>query len=149
MAVERQVAKLMADFHIVFYVVYERFYTIHNADLCSGFCSVPTLTDMRSCATVCEPDAFPLPDTNDGYFVITGDTLTPLQAVDRTAIDVFMQLARFRSGASLASNGRTPAWVVTVNHYGAHLKAERVMQVELGCVPFFIGCETHKFAHFG
>ena len=46
----------------------------------------------------------------NGYFVITGDTLTPVQTVDRTRTDVFLQLARSRSGASLASKGfRTTA----------------------------------------
>ena len=77
----------------------------------------------------------------NGYFVTTGDTLTPVQTVDRSSTEVILQLARLRSGASLASTGfRTTARLVTGDHCGAQLKAERVMQADLGGVfPFSEG----------
>ena len=80
----------------------------------------------------------------DGHFVIAGDTLTLLQAVDRTTTDVFLQLARLRSGASLASKGfRTTARVVTGHPYAAQLKAERVAELVVS-LPFHVGLKRTR-----
>ena len=167
-ALERQVSYPTTDFDRVFHVVCTRFDEStmpismrHTAG--SGFCSVPPLADARSSSTLCEPGAFLSPTRRTvahvelcnrpsrlGWCSRTGDTLTPVQTVDRSSTEVILQLARSRSGASLASKGfRTTAWLVTGDHHGAQLKAERVMQAELGGVfPFSEGVRRtrlHKF----
>ena len=159
-ALERQVSYPITDFDLVFHVVYKRFdestmpisvrrwlMLRATSTIRAGCIPQSDTKDSGPCRNVQSTQSFGMVLKNkavadgaerNGCFVTTGDTLTPVQTVDPSATEVILQLARSCSGASLASMGfRTTAGVVTGDHHGAQLKAERVMQAELGGVfPF-------------
>ena len=83
----------------------------------------------------------------DCYFMVIGDSITPLQAVDRTTAEVFRHLWRSCTCASLAAKGfASKARAVTADHYAAQLKAERVIRNDLKWMSLIVGCEAHKVA---
>jgi len=83
----------------------------------------------------------------DAYFLLVGDSLTALQACDRTIAEVLRHLVKLRSCATLGSRPfRSKARMVTVDRFSGNLKAERALQHDLQWLSLVIGCEAHGVA---
>lgn len=80
-------------------------------------------------------------------FIILGDSLTDLQACDRTTAEVFRFMAHQRSQCSLGARAfKCHVRMVTVDHYAANLKAERALKYDRDWLSLVIGCEARTVA---